>query len=260
MDMKDWENKMKKKLEERRITPSESTWSQLDCQLDNEKQKNKKGYWWVGIAAAFLLGILISNVFEPTKSPADANALTNKPSVTQSKERSWDFTVPQIQTIASESKPIAKSVLTTKQDKASTRKIDSPDIVKNKSIPTEIETSKPIEGLVNEENMIQELEPETRTSKIEDLNTAIAGIVEKAKVNSQNHEVSDQEIDQLLLEAQFKVRAEAAFKESANTVNAEVLLQEVELELDKSLKERIFNAIHDGLDKAKMMLADRGRE
>src|SRR5699024_5463834 len=115
--------------------------------------------------------------------------------------------------------------------------------------------------VLSQTDSVHQKPPEEDFEKPEDpgdLNTAIASIVEKAKAQSATHEVTDQEIETLLREAQFKIRAEKALKDSRNTVNADVLLQEVEMELDKSLKERVFDAIKNGPHQARVMLANRG--
>ena len=49
---------IKEKLEGRNIQPSNQAWNKLSERLDvHEKNKNHKGYWWLGIAAS-VIGIL----------------------------------------------------------------------------------------------------------------------------------------------------------------------------------------------------------
>jgi len=56
-----FDSKIKKQLEGREISPSPRAWNQLSAELDAQEQKPTKKYWWIGIAASFLAGILISS-------------------------------------------------------------------------------------------------------------------------------------------------------------------------------------------------------
>lgn len=239
------ENNIKEKLEKRRITPSDEAWNKLETKLDGQKQKSKKGFWWIGIAASFLLGILISGLFYSNQNTEKTTKIANGKQDVQTVKETTPSVFPKLKEIKPEPIQFEITPLASNTIKKESRKIDSPQIVKSQPIPAKV---KPKEEAPKFNETTQETD---------DLNVVIASIMEKAKTQSQTHEVTDAEIDKLIREAQFRIKAESAFKASKNTVNANVLLQEVEFEMDKSLKDRVFKAIKDGLHKAKIMVASR---
>jgi len=59
-----FEENMRVKLEKRTIQPSAKSWKSLSQRLDKEEKKsNKKGFWWLGIAASAIGVLLVSNMF-----------------------------------------------------------------------------------------------------------------------------------------------------------------------------------------------------
>src|SRR5690625_2054547 len=63
MGWNNFEHHVKEKLEARRMPPSDELWDKLDARLSENTQKSRKTYWWIGIAASFLLGLLISGIY-----------------------------------------------------------------------------------------------------------------------------------------------------------------------------------------------------
>lgn len=246
------------------MPPSEDAWDKLKTQMDNGSQKSKKTFWWVGIAASFILGLLLSGIF------FSGYFMPEKEKLVRGDERA-----PAIKKISSDGIkprliPLKKNTFSPpslRKNSASGKSVkhifkDGSKLTHGGSIPAEKkQETKTIE--IEAQQPLAKSEPAKilpeKSTKSEDLKTSIAEIVEKAKAKNAVREVTDREIEQLLTEAQFKIRAEKALKDSKNTVNADVLLQEVEMEMDKSLKERVFDAIKNGLHQARTMLANRGR-
>lgn len=259
--MNEFENHIKQKLEERRLSPSQSAWSQLERRLD-EKPKSSPKLWWLVVAASFLLGIGLSGWFFSQQS---LDGETNSRLSNRQQLPAINATPAQVETLSFQDsiEPVLmpeksglavqvqrKPVATTPNikpfsDTKSSLHPDLPSAVSSHQIPAE------------KQEMVPDKTTEEMPVEQDNLNRVIAGIVAKVQTESETHQVTDAEINQLIRQAQLRLRAEKAFASSDNEIDAMALLQEVEHDLDKSLKERVFQAIKLGLDKAKILLASR---
>ena len=62
MQENNFDKKIREQLERREINPSLNSWDKLNAQLDDKETKSTKKYWWLGIAASFLAGILLTSL------------------------------------------------------------------------------------------------------------------------------------------------------------------------------------------------------
>ncbi len=77
------------------------------------------------------------------------------------------------------------------------------------------------------------------------------------KLKSKNQEVTDEVIDALLLEAQKEIRFNKSYNNSTGIVDANMLLQEVETDLDQSFRSKVFDAIKASFGTVKTVVAQR---
>jgi len=71
-----------------------------------------------------------------------------------------------------------------------------------------------------------------------------------------DHDVSDREVDSLLRQAQNQLLQEKIFQGNGS-VDALALLAEVEVELDRNFRDRLFEALKAGYSKLRTAVADR---
>ena len=84
------------------------------------------------------------------------------------------------------------------------------------------------------------------------LEEAIAMVVsEKAK-----RDLTDAEVDDLLLEAASRLTRQQTFEDSGS-VNASVLLADVETELDQSFRQKVFELLKEGFKEASYAFTNR---
>src|SRR5690606_9896127 len=70
-------------------------------------------------------------------------------------------------------------------------------------------------------------------------------------------EITEAMVDSLLIQAQRELALERTFKDSTGKVDAMALLNEVENDLDKSLRDKVFEALQEGFIVVKTAVADR---
>ena len=238
MEPNTFENGIKKTLEERRLQPSSHAWDNLSERLeDKEESKNHKIYWWLGTAAS-VVGLLFV-AFQFFNTEHIKPVIVNVPTVNQPKENIQVAVeaVEKAKTILNEEKPIeikVKLAIKHNSDAVTNKKV----VAKEKN---QVVTPTPViqEKLTFEEQKIQDV-----VAKVQEL-------------KNQNKEVTEAVIDALLLEAHKEIRFKKSYNNNTGIVDANILLQEVETELDQSFRSKVFDAIKASYNSVKTAVAQR---
>ncbi len=268
-----FEEKMKEKLEQRAIKPSENSWEQLANQLDDIEHQKKgfKKIWWYGIAAIFIGTLMMIPIFQ-----------NNNPASDQDNNQFVDVNHKDIKQnhadVVSDKNPELKEEITS-IDKPENKNTEAIVLEQKNSIPkktnnlvtttfdkenflnenTEISTKSSAITIVkndDEANEIEQSKETTLSAKSEIIDDKIANVVAQIEdLQKNNIEVTDEEIDRLLRKAQREITAEKILK--SNTVSASALLQDVEQELDETFKQRVFEALKTGFQKVKTAVVER---
>ena len=233
-----FEKQLKDTLERRTIAPSKIAWSQLDTQLDVQKNKQKFPFWWFSIAATFLgvfLAIFVFNdkpdpinvVIEDVKNeillPSEINQINKQNKVTKI------ITSPELVVDKVNVKPKNKTVTN-----------------KNKATIQSVQAEKSNVVLV----VNDKIKPENKAT------IASATNSEKPIDKTSQTTTITSEADLLLKEAYSDVQ------DNYNTyipekIDANSLLEDVEMKSEKSLKNRLFHAVKSGYETLKTTVAER---
>ncbi|WP_282136509.1 hypothetical protein [Seonamhaeicola maritimus] len=250
-----FEEHVKEKLEKRRLQPSENAWDKLSGQLEtDEKRNNKNVYWWYGIAAS-IVGILfvitqflnngtqdvienqvvenpkIIDEVEPEKSRADLKSeIKSIPEAIVSTENNGELNSAKKELPKQKANPVVKTAPIVVAEN-----IAEPEEVKAIKETTEILEDK----LTFEEQKIQQ----------------VVAQVQKLKENKKH--VTDAEIEDLLQQAQREITLKQLYNESTGIVDANALLQDVEADLDRSFRDRVFKALRESYGTVKTAVATR---
>ena len=233
-----FEKQLKDTLERRTIAPSKIAWSQLDTQLDVQKNKQKFPFWRFSIAATFLgvfLAIFIFNdkpdpinvVIEDVKNeillPSEINQINKQNKVTKI------ITSPELVVDKVNVKPKNKAVTN-----------------KNKATIQSVQAEKSNVVLV----VNDKIKPEDKATIASTTNS------EKPIDKTSQTTTITSEADLLLKEAYSDVQ------DNYNTyipekIDANSLLEDVEMKSEKSLKNRLFHAVKSGYETLKTTVAER---
>ncbi|MEM5538705.1 hypothetical protein [Olleya sp. AS48] len=233
-----FEKQLKDTLERRTIAPSKIAWSQLDTQLDNQKNKRKFPFWWFSIAATFLgvfMAIFIFNdkpdpinvVVEDVKNeillPSKINQINKQNKVTKT------ITSPEVVVDKVNVKPKHEAVTN-----------------KNKTTVQSVEADKSNTVLVVNDN----------TKSEDKVTIASATNLQKPIDNTSQTTTITSEADLLLKEAYSDVQNNyTTYK--PEKIDANSLLEDVEMKSEKSLKNRLFHAVKSGYETLKTTVAER---
>jgi hypothetical protein len=237
-----FEENIKEELENRTIAVSGDSWDKLSNRLGDSQNTKKKSFWWIGIAASAVIAlwftvefvnspeiIVPSVVIEPVFKeviPMENNSVeTNEAVVLVAQEEV-------------ESNNTQKQVANPKIVEID--KIENePQIVKVNTVPIKV-----VEITTLEDQKIQEI---------------VAFVMES---NKQNELVTDTEIENLMLQAQEEMQLQKLFNDtstaqSATSINADALLYEVESELDKTFRDKVFKELKIQFKSIKNAVAQR---
>ncbi len=246
-----FEETIKNKLEKRAIKPSENAWGKLSERLDDQEGKQtRRPVLWMGVAASIVGVLLIITQFfgrEITKD--ETPKIADTPMVEMSSE---NHTVA-IETIDEKEVENIVSLKTKQTIKAPVKASPLPEIIsKNEALIAgkreDLQDALKKEALSPVKEVIEPLTFEEE--KIQ----AVAKQIQQLK---EDHMVTNEAIDALLLEAQKEIRLNRLYNERTGVVDANQLLEDVEADLDQSFRNRVFEAIKTSYGTVKTAVAQR---
>ena len=237
-----FEENIKEELENRTISVSGDAWDKLSNRLESSQNSGKKSFWWIGIAASAVIGLWIA--VEVVNTPKVVTpSVVIEPEMEKAVPIKSDLNgLGEIEVLVVQEKVISKELQIEVQDKKHLeidKTVNHPQIVKVNTMPL-----KAVEISTLEDQKIQEI---------------VAYVMES---NKQNELVSDEEIEDLMLEAQNEIQLQKLLSNNStalntNSVNADALLYEVESELDKTFRDKVFKELKIQFKSIKNAVAQR---
>lgn len=256
------EDNIREKLEARELKPSADAWKKLQAKLDAEQPKKRNLFWYY--AAASFVGLLIAaSIFFSNNKIEKSNQIVNE-KIEQPKVEKKDGIIPQTlqsQQAVSEENTAEKN--TEKKQIQNSNKtqlppqIQIPNGTKKSTVDKKIEktdalaaetetkikqpfkTEQPI--LSNEENIFN--------SKVDEV---VASVKKLQEINT---EVTAAEVEALLKNARRDIQNQRIL--SSQKVDATALLEDVEWELEKSFRDKVFDVLGEGFQKVRTAVSER---
>jgi len=257
-----FENDIKQKLEQRKIQPNSKAWETLQNRLDiNEKNKNKKGYWWFGLAASFVGILIVSSFFFNSNKGEVVEPIMVETESLESPNQIKDVVNENLQ----EAEVVIEEQPKNKLVKPATKK---KNVTKTPELKRQLQQKQ--KALIKGEAKAVVAQAEVSTAKelkenilipnkelsFEDLKfNEVVAQVEALK--KEKNTVSDAEINALLDQAQKEITLHKLYNEATKKVDANALLQDVEADLEQSFRDRAFKAIKSGYYYVKTSVAER---
>jgi hypothetical protein len=242
-----FEKEFSRKLQDREIEPSAQSWEKLQEKLNTAEKKEKSGFdlKWMGIAASLVGGLLILGLLFNSNGIEGTPQLVDTPSK-EIKGKEENKVQESVELASEESgEPTGEKPL----------EVANKYVEEKKSVP---ETSVAAVG-VSEEDQYKGEWKEGRDLDIVD--KEIAGKLEQvaaeiALEEGRNGEVSDAEIEELLRNAAAEISLQKSFASTEN-IDPGSLLYEVEMELERSFREKVFDVLKESYLKTKTAVANR---
>lgn len=249
-----FENNIKKTLEERQIQPSSNAWNQLSESLDKQDKKSSNTYiWFIGIAASIIGLLFVVNTFQPfqeiekTSNPVvvetssennlEIDSKVETPKMVTSSDKENSSLVEDLATKSSANYQTSKRQKVSAKRYAAVDKDEWREVISNNTSDVE-KTSEEAKQIINNqatENMIVQ-------------NETANGIIDSDL---------DLEVEALLKQATSKVSSVSGSDETNYTINPNNLLEDVEMDLEKSFRDKVFETIKTNFTIVKTAVADR---
>ena len=249
------EDNIREKMQEREIQPSANAWERLEAKLGEEQRTGLSRTYWFAIAASFIGILILASVFMNLGSEANGELVVEDSSeiITPSNSEELPETLEERELAVEEN---------------SSEAIEQQSIIHSKNEQSKPEIAKVVIPLKENEAPVAEndLKIKPKTEKIEpmiiDQDTFIKNKVDEVVAEVQNKEnlnetVTAEEIDALLVEAQREIANQRILNSQSKKVDAAALLLDIEFELERGFRDRVFDMLGDGYKKIRTAVAER---
>lgn len=253
-----FEENLRDKLEERSLQPSANSWSKLSDRLDQEEKSGRKPWFgWLSIAAGLIIFLAIAIQVFGSKTTDDA-----KPELVNEdvKEQQIDEKQPQFKEVNTLDIASEEEILEVQENEKNT--VDESKIKNYKSVvkKSSKSDSQLANTSTNDNSKLEKDQNEAHKSEIliteAQVNTqAVAEALDA--INTENTVVTDKEVDSLLKVASKELFRDQLKKETAKTVDAKSLLEDVEEEMGQSFRSKVFEALKGSYETVKTAVAER---
>ena len=247
-----FEENIKDKLDKRKLKPSPEAWSKLSMRMDATYEKRtNKNFWWLGLAAS-VVGILfvVSQFLIDEPTIIDSLKIVDEPVII---EDELEVESANQETIVLELNQKEVLVNSPKEEKASFKnkaEVNQPKFKENNVIAQNNLSPQIVEDdTVSPNSFLKEITFEEQ--KIQDVVAQVQALTEE------NKEVTDETIDALLFEAQREIDLNQLINKKTGMVDADLLLQDVEAEVDQSFRSKVFEALRNSYNSVKTAVANR---
>lgn len=252
MELDKFEKHIKDKLKDREIPPSPAAWDKIQGHIQVAEKERTPFYLWMGVAASILviLGLFFMNDKSTSNKNTEPTQVVNTFNGKEIIEKEQgEINVKENNFVAASEEisdiPFKEKINPKKNSNLSlaSQELEEPKLEK------EIID-------VHKTRIVFNSEKENKVFNDSLLDIKIAEVLVQVNKMEQSAEITDAEVDSLLLKAQQDILREQLFT-SNQTVNAMALLTEVEEELDQSFRDQIFNKLKTGFLKVRTAVADR---
>jgi len=263
-----FEENIREKLQEREIQPSKDAWLKLEKQLDEVAPKKKRtNFTWFAIAAGFV-GVLltitllfneetsVTNELVEVETEKPTKPLDNKVEVIDNTQIVSEDTpeIEIVENIENES-PIIKETQNSSSNIAQETIKDTSKKFKKSAINSTVEESVAVETI--EEKILVEKNESVKTEEELYIDSKVNEVVAAVQNLEKDKPVTAEEVDALLTEAQRAISNRKILESATVKIDPESLLQDVETELERSFRDRVFDALGKGYNKIRTAVVER---
>ncbi|MDC8003184.1 hypothetical protein POV27_03930 [Aureisphaera galaxeae] len=280
-----FEENIREKLQERELQPSEGAWGKLESRLGTTTQEKKKsGYFWMAVAASFVGVLLIGSwlffgndakenqvanedpiekTIEANKSPEERNQEIITPNNNDEQQLSVSEEVEEVPVNKETTLPIRTQEKKIVEESGNTTEriaLQEQKVLESKNDERGKEELEMQDAIIPQDITNEETTAVTQVEQLEEtfIQQKVDEVIQQVKeIQEKNSTVSAVEIDALLAKAQRDIATNRILNSTHQKVDAQALLMDVEIELERSFRDRVFEALGDGFNKVRTAVAER---
>ena len=265
-----FEENIREKLQERELEPNKDSWEKLSARLGHSQAPKSNRRLWMAVAAGFMGLLLVVSYVLNSGDEAQPVQLVDENSTIPSEVESVEKNIPLEENAPKLNTDIASQDNTNEPQKE-TEEVENnvipkveeavakvnetplrekaisevPDIIQKEAIATSNNTveEKPIETLGKEDLFVN--------TKINDVVAAVR------EMEASNTTVTAEEISELLSKAQRDIATNRILAASNKKIDPASLLQDVEREMERSFRDKVFEALGEGYNKVRTAVVER---
>lgn len=245
-------------LEERTIEVSENSWDKLANQLDaNDQKKKRTRFYPYAACLALLVGFIILMISKNVGNSISETIVETELNNTIPKVELKEVTIPTATEIIQNN----TIVIQESTPKAIDNEVVETNLIPEEKVKFEKELHKEIKNavVINEKEISPKIletvivQKEVVIDPNKELKASIIALSTSEKIT-----ITDEEIDALLKDAQKSIQHLNIQDtiDMTTIVSADDLLDEVEYELDRSFKQKVFELIKSNIQKTRTMIVD----
>ncbi|NNJ81786.1 MAG: hypothetical protein HKP11_06290 [Flavobacteriaceae bacterium] len=263
------EDHIREKMQEREIKPSADAWAKLEARLGKEEKKKGMGRnSWFAIAASFIGILILASVFMNSGNDATSIDVVTEDVNSEEVNSEIENEIPElIPEPKQQQEAVAVDPTNSEENNTEAKTVENSTSIakseekqqgafeKEKKITTQVEEQEKLIAKVEEEEVKIEEQPMNNKDFVESkVDEVVAEVENRMKTNSK---VTPEEVDDLLIQAQREISNRRILNSGTNKVDATALLEDVEFELERSFREKVFDALGDGFQKIRTAVAER---
>ncbi|GHC56626.1 hypothetical protein [Ulvibacter litoralis] len=260
------EEEIREKLEGREIQPSEGAWGKLSAQLEAPAKTSSTRKYWLAIAATFVGILVIVSAVRTISTSASEEITTEIVTVDTSEETPIKTplkTQKETQILQQDlQKEVASEAVSEEKKTTNTVEVSPKVFQKKESIAVEkVVKQNPSEAPIKAKpskvnNPMEAVAVNQLNSETKIINDNIQKVVAQVtQLQNENTVVTAEEIDALLINAQREIRTQQIL--SSSKIDAASLLDDVELELEHSFRDKVYDALGEGFHKIRTAVIER---
>jgi len=274
-----FEENIREKLQERELQPSKEAWNKLSDRLEKEPHKKNNRRLWMAVAAGFVGVLLVVSFLLDSKNNTNIDQIVVEDNITPQAEEKITIDSNIEESIVENTTGSMAEVETKREENFS----ENENIRKNKRTEIVVNTQNDMNTLIEKDGTYhEEIQTPVEDEVIHDslaFNTKDEKTVEEEPVKTENdlfidnkvkevitaidqikkdkNMITADDIDALLKIAQRDISDNRILNSNDRKVDATALLIDVENELERSFRDRVFEALGNGFNKIRTAVVER---
>ena len=270
-----FEQNIREKLQERELQPNKDSWNQLSKKLGHAPAPKNNRRVWMAVAAGFM-GLLIVVSYVLTSGNDNQRVELVEENIVTPIEDIEMIKAPNFEDKRMDEMPIVASENDTDEvpiDNAIKENNNYPIPQKNVAATKKIKIDTPFKIDIKEPILVVEHPRIAKNDKKSDVlkneksehnkealfvDTKVSAVVAAVRqMEASNNAVTAEEIDALLDKAQRDIATNRMLASSNKKIDPSALLQDVETEMERSFRDKVFEALGEGYNKVRTAVVER---